>query len=180
MSLRPLRVCYFGTYRPGYSRNQIMQEGLRRTGIDLVTCNVPLWHDVEDRVQVASGGWARPSFILRLLKAYRDLMAVYRQIGDYDVMLLGYPGQLDTFLARWLTRQRNKPLVLDVFMSIYLIAEERGLVARHPLSGRLLRRLERMACHLPDRLILDTAEYVAWFGDTHGLAADSAGAYRRR
>jgi glycosyltransferase involved in cell wall biosynthesis len=57
-------------------------------------------------------------------------------------------------------------------MSIYLIAEERGLVAHHPLSGRLVRWLEGLACRLPDRLILDTAEYVAWFGETYGLAAD--------
>jgi hypothetical protein len=26
---RPLRVCYFGTYRAEYSRNRIMIEGLR-------------------------------------------------------------------------------------------------------------------------------------------------------
>jgi len=53
-------------------------------------------------------------------------------------------------------------------MSIYLIAEERGLVAHHPFTGRLIRTLEGLACRLPDRLILDTAEYVAWFGQTTG------------
>ncbi|MBN1138750.1 MAG: hypothetical protein JXM73_19355, partial [Anaerolineae bacterium] len=122
-----MRVCYFGTYRAGYSRNQIVQEGLRRNGVDLVTCHVPLWSGIEDRVQAASGGWARPGFLLRLAATYRRLLAAYRQVGDYDVMVLGYPGQMDTLLARLLTRRRRRPLVLDIFMSIYLIAEERGL-----------------------------------------------------
>ncbi len=167
-----MRVCYFGTYRAGYSRNQILQEGLRRAGVDLVVCHVPLWRGIEDRVQAASGGWARPGFARRLLGAYSRLLAAYRQVGDYDVMVLGYPGQLDTFLARWLTRRRGKPLVLDMFMSIYLIAQERGLVACHPLSGRLICWLESLACRLPDLLLSDTAEYVAWFSETYGLAAD--------
>jgi len=169
---KPVRVCYFGTYRAGYSRNQILQEGLRRNGVDLVICQAPLWSGIEDRVQAASGGWARPGFLLRLATTYRQLLAAYRQVGDYDVMVLGYPGQIDTFLARLLTRRRGRPLVLDIFMSIYLIAEERGLVERHPFTGRMIRTLEGLACRLPDRLILDTAEYVTWFGQTYGLAAE--------
>jgi hypothetical protein len=52
-----LRVCYFGTYRANYSRNQIMIEGLRRNGVEVVECHERLWHSLEDRVQVASGGW---------------------------------------------------------------------------------------------------------------------------
>jgi len=58
-----VRVCYFGTYRAGYSRNQIMQEGLRRNGVDLVTCQAPLWSGIGGPVQAASGGWARLGFL---------------------------------------------------------------------------------------------------------------------
>jgi hypothetical protein len=38
-----LKVRYFGTYREEYSRNQIMIEGLRRAGVDVVECHVELW-----------------------------------------------------------------------------------------------------------------------------------------
>ena len=31
---RPLRVCWFGTWREEYSRNRIMIEGLRRNGVE--------------------------------------------------------------------------------------------------------------------------------------------------
>ncbi len=165
----PLRVCYFGTYRAGYSRNQIVAEGLRQAGVEVVECHAPLWQGIEDRVQAASGGWVRPAFVWRAVRTCWRLLSAYRHVGDYDVMLLGYPGQLDVFLARVLTWLRRRPLVLDVFMSLYLIAFERGLTARHRFTGRLIYRLEKLACRLPDRLILDTAEYVAWFCQIYGL-----------
>lgn len=166
---QPLRVCYFGTYRASYSRNQIMIEGLRRAGVEIVECQSPLWQGIEDRVQAASGGWLRLAFAWRVARTYWRLLRAYRRIGDYDVMMLGYPGQLDVYLARVLTWLRRKPLVLDVFMSLYLIASERGLTARHPITGRLIYWLEKLALRLPDLLIQDTAEYVAGFQEVYGL-----------
>jgi glycosyltransferase involved in cell wall biosynthesis len=166
---RPLSVCYFGTYRQEYSRNQIMIEGLRQAGVDVIECHEPLWHGIEDRVQAASGGWLRPAFIWRVLRTYWHLLGHYRRVGDYDVMVVGYPGQLDVFLARLLTWLRHKPLVWDIFMSVYLVALERGLDKHSRFTIGLLRRLEWAACRLPDRLILDTSEYVAWFGKTYGV-----------
>jgi glycosyltransferase involved in cell wall biosynthesis len=166
---RPIRALYFGTYRAGYSRNQIMMEGLRRNGVQVIECNQQLWRGIEDRVQVASGGWASPSFLLRVAQTYLRLLGAYRRAGDYDVMVLGYPGQHDVFMARLLTWARRRPLLLDQFMSVYLVAWERGLTQRHPVSGKILYWLERAACHLPDALIQDTRQYVQWSRDTFGL-----------
>ena len=167
-----MRVCYFGTYRANYSRNQIMIEGLRRNGVEVVECQQRLWHGLEDRVRVASGGWLRPSFWWRVLRTYARLLRRYRRVGDYDVLIVGYPGQFDVFLARLLSRLRHRPLVWDIFMSIYLIALERGLTEQSRTTVNLIRRVERMACRLPDLLILDTVEYVAWFGATHGVPSE--------
>jgi glycosyltransferase involved in cell wall biosynthesis len=164
-----LRVCYFGTYRAEYSRNQIMVEGLRRAGLEVIECRVRLWEGIEDRVEAASGGWLKPAFMGRAAKAYLELLKKYRQVGPYEVLVLGYPGHIDVFLARILSWLRRKPLVWDVFMSIYLIALERGLQKRSPLTIKLLRWLEWKACRLPDRLILDTQQYVDWFRETHAV-----------
>jgi len=164
-----VRVCYFGTYRTVYSRNEIMIEGLRRAGVEVVECQIPLWAGIDDRVQVALGGWAQSGFFRRVLSTYRRLLSAFRKVDDFDILMLGYPGQIDAYLARLLAWQRRKPLVLDVFMSIYLIAWERGLVARKPITGRLIWWLENVACRLPDKLILDTAEYVDWFHQTYGM-----------
>ncbi len=172
LEAKPLRVCYFGTYRAEYSRNQIMIEGLRRNGVEVIECHETLWHSIDDRVDVASGGWKRVAFMARLVKVYARLLRRYRQVGEYDVLIVGYPGQLDVLLARWLTWLRRRPLVWDVFMSIYLIAWERGLGQKGCLNLWLLRALEYFACRLPDMLIQDTDEYVAWLCRTHRLKAE--------
>jgi glycosyltransferase involved in cell wall biosynthesis len=146
-----------------------MIEGLRRAGVEVIECQIPLWTGIDDRVQVALGGWAQPGFFRRVLSTYRRLLSAFRKVEDFDVLMLGYPGQIDAYLARLLAWQRRRPLVLDVFMSIYLIACERGLAARKPITGRLIQWLENIACRLPDKLIIDTAEYVDWFHQTYGV-----------
>lgn len=169
LAKQPLRICYFGTYRANYSRNQVMIAGLRQNGAVVIECHETLWRGVEDRVQAASGGWRRLSFILRLLRVYLRLTWRFFQLPDFDVMVTGYPGQLDVFLARLLSRLRRKPLAWDVFMSIYLIAVERGLHEKSPSTVRWLAALERNALRLPDLLIHDTQEYVAWLQRQHGI-----------
>jgi glycosyltransferase involved in cell wall biosynthesis len=149
-----------------------MIEGLRRAGVDVAECHAPLWAGVEDRVRAVSGGWFSLRFIARVLKVYRALLSQYRQTGDYDVMVVGYPGPFDVYIARLLTWLRRKPLVWDIFMSIYLIAIERGLRQRSRLTVWAIRLIERLACRLPDRLILDTAEYVEWFGRAQRVKSD--------
>ncbi len=166
----PLRVCYFGTYRSEYSRNQVMIEGLRRFGVEVIECQEQLWRGVEDRVQATSGGWLKPAFWGRILRAYARLLKRYRSLPVYDILVVGYPGQFDVFLARLLSRLRRKPLAWDVFMSIYLIALERGLDRHSRLTVSLIRKVEQMALRLPDLLIQDTAEYVDWLHATHGIS----------
>ena len=107
-----------------------------------------------------------------MIGAYARLLWKYLHVKEYDVLMVGYPGQFDVFLARKLAWLRGKPLVWDVFMSIYLVALERGLDAHSQFMVGMLRRLERLALRLPDRLIQDTAEYVDWLHATHGIPAE--------
>jgi glycosyltransferase involved in cell wall biosynthesis len=150
----------------------MMIEGLRRNGVEVIECHERLWYGIEDRVEVASGGWRSPAFLWRVLRTYGRLLQRHRHAGEYDVLIVGYPGQMDVFLARLLSWWRRRPLVWDIFMSIYLIAIERGLATRSRAGTFLLRLLEGLACRLPDLLILDTDEYVAWFRSTYGLPAE--------
>lgn len=158
----PLRVCYFGTYRRDYSRNRILIEGLRQNGVEVLECHRQLWRGIKDRVSVAGGNWWRPEFLKRLFSVYWRLLADFRRLDDFDVLVLGYPGHLDAPLARVLSWLRRKPLVMDVFMSPYLVAMERGLTQAHPLTGQLLLLFEGLVYRLPDRLVQDTKAYVHW------------------
>lgn len=167
-----MRVCYFGTYRALYSRNQIIIEGLRRNGVSVMECHEQLWHGIDDRVQVASGGWMRPGFWLRALRAYLRLIWRYLKVEEHDILMVGYPGQFDVMIARLLSWLRGKPLVWDVFMSIYLIALERGIGSGSPRTVNVIRKFERFGLRLPNLLILDTEQYRQWFENVHGIAED--------
>jgi glycosyltransferase involved in cell wall biosynthesis len=166
---RPLRVCFFGTYRANYVRNQVMIEGLRRQGVTVYECHAPLWRGVEDRVRQAGGGWLRPAFWRRAIAAYWRLWRAHWQTPDYDVMLVGYPGQFDVYLGRLLSLKRRQPMVLDILMSLHLIAEERGLTSQSPLTGRLIFHLEKWGLRLPDLLIADTADYQRYYCEKYSL-----------
>jgi glycosyltransferase involved in cell wall biosynthesis len=163
------KVCYFGTYRANYSRNQMMVAGLRLNGIEVVECHETLWHGIEDRIQITSGGWLKPSFWWRTLSVYWRLLRRYSQIGNYDLLMVGYPGQFDIFLARLLAWFKHKPLVWDVFMSIYLVSLERNLEEKSCFSVKMLNLIEGLALRLPDMLILDTYEYARWFHEKYGI-----------
>lgn len=167
-----LRVCFFGTYRANYVRNQVMINGLRSQGVEVYECHATLWHSVADRVEQAGGGWKNPRFLGRVLKAYLSLCAKHARVPEYDVMLIGYPGQFDAYLARLLSWWRRKPMALDILMSLHLIAEERGLTQRSPVTGKLIFYLEKIGLKLPNLLIADTLEYEAYYRGKYRLASD--------
>ncbi len=168
---RPLRVCYFGTYRASYVRNEVMISGLRQNGVFIYECHSHLWHSVADRVEQASGGWRNPRFLLRVLRAYWRLLKKHWQAPPYDLMLIGYPGQFDVYLGRLLSWWRGKPMALDVLMSLHLIAEERGLTQKSPFTGKLIFLLEKGGLKLPNLLIADTPEYVTYYCEKYRLSA---------
>jgi len=167
--IRPLRVCFFGTYRANYVRNQVMIHGLRENGVVVTECHVPLWHSVADRVEQAGGGWKRPQFWLRVMRSYWTLLRTHMKTPPYDIMLVGYPGQFDVYLGRLLSWWRRKPMALDILMSLHLIAEERGLVKKSPFTGKLIFFLEKYGLKLPDLLIADTPEYRAYYSEKYNL-----------
>ena len=164
-----MRVCYFGTYRENYSRNQIMIEAIRSQDVEVVLCHQKLWLGISDRVSVASRGWWKISFWIRLLRVYSALILQFIKDHKFDVLIVGYPGQIDVFLARVLSWMYGIPLVLDSFMSLYLIAWERGLVTKHPLMGKVLHVLEYIAYRLPDIIIQDTIQYRDWLKHEYRL-----------
>lgn len=164
-----MRVCFFGTYREEYSRNRIMLAALRSAGIEVVECHEPLWHSIEDRVQVVSGGWLKPKFWLRVLRAYCRLLRKHRQAGGYDLLLVGYPGHLDVFLARVLTRSKKVPLVWDVLMSLYLVSIERKLHQKHQISVSLLKWVEKKSLNKADLMLIESRYYAQWIKETYGV-----------
>jgi glycosyltransferase involved in cell wall biosynthesis len=167
-----MKVCYFGTYRANYVRNVVMIERLKRAGVEVLECHETLWHGIDDRVNIASGGWKNPGFWKRLIVTYWNLIIRYIRIDNHEVLIVGYPGQLDVLFARVLSWFRRKPLVWDICTSSYLVAVERGLDNKSKISIQLLRILEYFACRLPDLLLHITDEYVKWYMELFKVPED--------
>lgn len=168
-----MRILYFGTYDKEYGRNRIMIDGLRANGVEVTECHVALWSGTQDKLAHASGAWRSPAFLWRLIRSYLALLRKYWPTRNrYDVMVLGYTGQIDALIARPLTWLARRPLALDLYMSLYLILVQRNMADRHRLAGRLVKAVEWLACRLPDRLIIDTPEYRQFFSDTYSVTQD--------
>jgi len=167
-----MKVCYFGTYRKEYARNKLMIAAMERAGIEVKQCHVKLWHGIQDRVDSIEGGWKKPDFWWRVVKAYVLLIWRFKKVGDFDILMVGYPGQFDVFLAKIFAILKGKPLVWDVLMSIYLVACERGLSINNKFIINFISWIEGKSLRLPDLLIQDTQEYVNWFNKNYGISTD--------
>ena len=177
-----MRVCYFGTYDPAFARNALLLAGLRTAGVEVVECQAPLWRDTADKLAAArrpGGGLAR-----RLSAAWRALIARHRQIGAYDVLVVGYAGHLDIHLARALTRRTGRPVVLDAFLALTETVEDRGLAAPGTPRWRAARLLDTLALRRATCVLVDTAAHARYLARAFGapperLAVVPMGAWPR-
>ncbi len=167
---KTIRVCIFGTYRSNYTRHQVLMARMKQAGMEVLECHEDLWMNDEERVQAASGGWLRIGFLWRVLQTYLRLIKKYfSQVSEYDVMVIGYPGTFDVFIGRLLTWFRRKPLVWDIYLSIYLVSLERGLNQKSRFTFACLHWAEKTSSRLPDRLLLETNAYIVWYSNHYRL-----------
>lgn len=134
-----MKVCYFGTYNSEYSRNRILINGLRENRVEVLEC------------RSAKKG----------IFKYFDLIKKHRIIkNNYDVMIVGFPGQQAMILAKFLTR---KPIVFDVFVSIYdSMVFDRKLVKRLSFKSLYYWCLDKVSMELADLILFDTYEHIKY------------------
>jgi len=168
-----MRVCYFGTYDVEQSRNNVIIQGLRQNGVEVVECHVRLWRNTADKIRSAKRGLFNPGLLGRALGSYLRLIRRHARIGDYDAMIVGYAGHFDLFLARLLTSFPRKPLVFDALLSLTeTVVEDRGLAPRGSLLARLVYLVDRYSCRLADLVLLDTEAHVRHFQQDLGVRPD--------
>jgi glycosyltransferase involved in cell wall biosynthesis len=168
-----MKVCYFGTYDVEQSRNSVIIQGLRQNGVEVVECHARLWRNTADKIRSVKGGLFNPGLLHRALGSYLRLLKRYAKIGDYDVMIVGYAGHFDLFLAKLLTIFSRKPLVFDALLSLTeTIVEDRGLVPCSSLLTRLVYQVDRYSCRLADLVLLDTQAHVRHFHQDFGVRLD--------
>ena len=160
----PLTVCYYGSYNREDPRNRLIRKGLKKHGISVVECNVPLWKGTDEKVRDARGKVG--SLLNRLLKyvlVQLRLLIRHNGIAQYDVMVVGTVGQFDMLTAKFAASLRNKKVIFDCFFSLYdTVVNDRQIDASLGIK-RLLRVADRLACKVADIVITDTYEHAKYF-----------------
>lgn len=159
-----MRVLYFGTYERDYPRNAQVIAALRRAEVEVVEHHVGVW---ENSRQNWSAG---PAAAARL--ALAELRLLQRPRGDFDVVVVGYPGHFDLPAAR--RAARGRPVVFNPLVSLSdtLVADRRRFTAGS-LPARMLRRIDRHALRSADLVVADTRANADRLAEIADLPATS-------
>jgi len=154
-----VRIVGFGTYdRRTHPRVGILLDGLRQLGDEVTELNAPLGFSTAERVAMLDTPRLTYRLVLRLLRRWSALTAKRAMTHQApDVVLVGYLGHLDVFLARLLF-PRNV-IALDLLIFAGETASDRG-VGRGP-KMTLLKALDRLAIGCASLVIVDTEEHAA-------------------
>jgi len=165
-----MSVCYWGTYDRDYPRNRILMSGLRESGVEVRECHAPLWKGTSDKLRHAASTWPNPALLARWGWAYLSLSLRFLASPRPDFLFVGYSGHFDVFPAWLLCRLRRVPLIFDAFLSLYdSLVLDRDAARREGSKARFLAWVDRTACRLADRILLDTRAHAEFFSETFGL-----------
>jgi glycosyltransferase involved in cell wall biosynthesis len=155
-----LKVVYFGTYERDYPRNAQVISCLRGAGVEVVERHVSVWEGREHK-------WsAGPLSALRV--AWAEARLTLPMHGEFDAVVVGYPGHFDMPRARRLARRR--PLVFNPLVSLAdTLVGDRGRFAEGSLPARVLAKLDRRALRLADLVVADTDANADFLAELGGL-----------
>jgi glycosyltransferase involved in cell wall biosynthesis len=136
---------------------------LRRAGADVVERHVPVWEGEENKWKAGIVSLARV--------AQAELKLLRREEADFDVLVVGYPGQLDLPAAR--RAARGKPIVFNPLVSLWdtWVADRRRFTPGSA-AGRALARIDSAAFRAADLVVADTEQSAAFFADLAHMPAE--------
>lgn len=156
-----MRVILWGTYDLGKPRTRIMRAGLQMAGVEVIEVHDDIWHGNEDKSQI--GRLAQVWLLLRWLAAYPRLIARYLTAPRHDAVVVPYLGQLDILVLWPFARLRGRPIVWDMFLSLYdTVTIDRKLLQPEGIVGQLLKVLEWCSCRAADLVLMDTAAHARY------------------
>ncbi|HKD31876.1 MAG TPA: glycosyltransferase [Gaiellaceae bacterium] len=146
-----MRVLYFGTYDRDYPRNAQVISCLRQAGVKVTERHVGVWEGQRD-------SWrAGPAALVRLAAA--ELRLLRRPPGDFDVVVVGYPGHVDLAAARHAAGDR--PVVFNPLVSLAdTFVADRRRFEPGSLPARALETIDRKAFRAADIVVADTQAHA--------------------
>ncbi len=139
-----MTICLFGNYIKDYPRVQILRQGLRQNGAQILECHT-----------------RKTGF-----KKYLDLYHQHKKVKNkYDFLLVMMGGQTLVWLAKLLSR---KKIIFDAFASLYLAnVEDRKNCKAKSLKAYYYKFWDWLPCKLADRILLDTSAQIDYFSQKY-------------
>ncbi|MFY0648962.1 glycosyltransferase [Sulfitobacter geojensis] len=92
-------------------------------------------------------------------------------------MIVPYMGQFDVIVLWPFAKLRGKPVVLDLFLSLYdTVVNDRKMVKPGSLVARCLKKVERLSCRSANRNLLDTQTHARRIATLFDLNPDTVDA----
>ncbi|MEW9920642.1 glycosyltransferase [Marimonas sp. MJW-29] len=165
---RPLRVLLWGTYDLSKPRTRILRDGLVDAGAEVTEIHADIWGSDVDKSQLSRATMALR--LLKLLLVYPLLVLRYMRAPQHDVVLVPYLGQFDVIVLKPFALLRGRPVVLDLFISLYdTVVHDRKMARPDSLVARLLKVVEGLSCRAADQVLLDTGTHAERIAALFGL-----------
>jgi glycosyltransferase involved in cell wall biosynthesis len=160
-----VKVCWTGSFVPDFERNLRIREYLEAADIDYREIRVNLWP--ADRVEAFTQ--RRLLILFRMAVSYPVLLFRLLIAPTPDLYLVSYPGWFDVPIVKLMAWVRRRPLVFDIFISLYDTAiTDRELVRSSSPIARVSRAVDRLSMRLSQRVIADCpahARFLAALGN---------------
>ena len=143
-------ICWFGYPNQTYSRNQILIDGLKKNGAEVLYCT--------DKSGL---------FLTRYWRLFNKFLPLRHQV---DIIFVQFPGHLNMPIAWVLGKLFGKPVIFDVFISLYdTYVFDRQTARQGSVRARFYWWVDKLACTLADHVTLDTYAHIRYFVKTFHL-----------
>jgi glycosyltransferase involved in cell wall biosynthesis len=146
-----MRILYFGAYDPEYDRNNILRNGLKANGVDVVECSVPPTTRI----------WKR-----NLLLGWKFL-----KLGNkrFDAIILAEVNQETAYLGKLISKLYRAPLIVDIFVSKYdTFICDRKTVGKNSMKAKLFYLADKYCLKLADIVLSDTSNHSDFYSRCFG------------
>ncbi|PAD71866.1 hypothetical protein CHH67_23810 [Paenibacillus campinasensis] len=142
-------VCYFGSHKRDYSRNNIIRKGLLQNGIEVIDCS------------------SRCNVMLRSLVLIFKFLKIFKKI---DVIIVSEMSHAAMPCAKLLALIFRKRIIFDPLISAYdTIVEDRKLIKKGSLLSKIILQLDKACMKMSDTVIADTEEHAEYFSKQMGI-----------
>jgi len=164
-----MHICFFGTYDRERPRNKLFIKALKKSNVYVDECFFDLWHNIKDKSQIRIYKLIYIFSIKRIL-AYFILLFKFSHLKNPDVIIVGYFGHFDVWLARLIGSFYKIPVVFIMHISLYdtVVLDRKLFKRKNPLS-KILLFIDRQAILLSDLVIVDTKKDIEYFSTLYKI-----------